>query len=378
MKLSELAQICEAKLDGDGDHEVTDVARIEDARRTDVCFVADKKYLSRLEKSKPGVVIAPPGMALPQGMYALRHNDPDFAFSKALTALRGEPLRPTPGIGENVVVGENFDMGDNASIGAFSVMGVDVKIGRNTIIYPHCYIGDGVTIGDDCVVYPHVTILERCKVGNRCILHPGAVIGADGFGFHFVGGKFVKAPQRGIVEIQDDVEIGANSAVDRARFDVTRIRAGTKIDNLVQIGHNVDVGNHCVIAGLAGIGGSAVIKEYVQIGGQTGIADHITIGMGAKIAAKSGVMQDVQPGMKLAGQPAYDGREFMRREGAIRKLPELVAKIRDLEGMIKDLEKTVEEGSAPGLEPKDDEPAPGPNRKTGIYRPKPLSEEDAK
>ncbi len=351
MKLSELAQLCGAKLDGDGEHEITDVARIEAAGRDQICFVVDKRYLPRLEKSRAGAVIAPPGMAIPQGIYALRHADPDLAFSKVLTALRGEPARPAPGISERAVMGRSFAAGDNASIGAYTVTGDDVTIGRNAVIYPHCYIGDGVTIGDDCVIYPGVTILAHCRVGNRCILHPGVVIGGDGFGLHFVGGRFEKAPQRGIVVIEDDVEIGANSAVDRARFDVTRIGQGSKIDNLVQVGHNVDIGANCVVAGLTGIGGSSVLKEYVQLGGQAGIADHVTIGMGAKIAAKTGIISDVEPGMKMAGLPAYDGRQFMRREAAVRKLPETMAKVRELEEKIKQLENSLEQHAAPELQP---------------------------
>lgn len=341
MKLSELAQVCGAKLEGDGGGEIRDVARIEDAGRDEVCFVANERYLRRLENSRAGAVIARPGMVLPQGMNALRHDDPDLAFSKAVTALRGEPSRPAPGVAESAVIGENFEAGENASIGAYTVIGDNVKVGRNAVIYPHCFIGDGVMIGDDCVIYPNVTILESCEIGNRCMLHPGVVIGADGFGLHFVGGRFEKAPQRGIVRLEDDVEVGANSAIDRARFHVTRVGKGTKIDNLVQVGHNVDIGANCVIAGLTGIAGSVVLKEYVQLGGQAGIADHVTIGMGAKIAAKTGIISDVAPGMKMAGLPADDGRKFMRREGTIRRLPELIATVRELEEKLRRLEAAL-------------------------------------
>jgi UDP-3-O-[3-hydroxymyristoyl] glucosamine N-acyltransferase len=374
MKLKDLAQLCGAKLEGDGEREIRDVARIEAAKPDQVCFITDKKYLPLLEKSKPGAVILPAGMALPQGTPALRAADPDQAFSKAVTALRGEPVRPAPGIHETAIMGSAFNMGEGASIGAYCVIGIDVKLGKNVVLYPHCFIGDGVSIGDDTIIYPHVTILERCEVGKRCTLHPGVVIGADGFGFHFVAGKFVKAPQRGTVKVEDDVELGANTTVDRARFDVTIIKQGTKVDNLVMIGHNVNVGSHCVIAGQSGISGSAVLKDYVQLGGNVGIADHITIGMGARVAAKSGVMRDVEPGMKMAGLPADEGKLFMRREGAVRKLPELMAEFRELKAKVEKLIDTKFEPVDDDAEAKE-EAEPGTFTKFIRNRPKPETEE---
>jgi UDP-3-O-[3-hydroxymyristoyl] glucosamine N-acyltransferase len=334
MKLSELAEICGAKLEGDGNHEITEVAAPDTAGRAHLCFVTSKQYLSRLEQGRAGAVLAPPGMMLPQGMNALRHPDPDLAFSKALSALRAAPRKLLPGISGTAVIGNNFAMGDNSSIGDLVFIGDDVRIGRNVVLHPHCYIGDGVVIGDDTVLYPRVTVLERCKLGARCILFPGVVVGADGFGYHFDGGRFVKAPQLGTIEIGDDVELGANTTIDRARFDVTRIGNGTKLDNLVQVGHNVQIGQHCVIAGQAGISGSTVIKDYVQIGGQAGLKDHITIGMGAQVAAKTGVIRDVAPGMKVAGLPAEEGRQYMKREATIRKLPETMQKISDLNDLV--------------------------------------------
>lgn len=352
MKLKDLAQIAEAKLEGDGDVDIADVSRPDIAKREHICFITDKKYLPALEKARPGAVIAAPGMVLPQGTNVLRHADPDLAFSKVLQALRGEPMRPLPGIAENAIIGERFDMGDNTSIGAFSVIGADVKLGKNVIVYPHVYIGDGVTIGDDSIIYPHVTILENCSVGKRCVLHPGVRIGADGFGFHFVAGKFVKAPQRGRVELHDDVEIGANTTIDRARFDVTTVKAGSKIDNLCMIAHNVTIGQHCVVAGLSGIAGSSTLKDYVQMGGNVGIADHITIGMGAKIAAKTGVMNDIAPGMKIAGFMGDDARQWMRRESLYKRLPETMDKLKELTALVSKLALQV--GLPPEEESLDD------------------------
>lgn len=345
MKLSDLAKVCEAKLEGDAEHDVSDVARPGTAKAHHVCFISDKKYLPELEGGKPGAVIAPPGMALPQGLNVLRHADADFAFSKAVTALRGDAPKPLPGAHETAVIGERFEAGEGASIGAFVVIGADVKIGRNVVIYPHSYIGDGVFIGDDTVVYPNVTILERCTVGRRCILHSGVVIGSDGFGFHFVGGHFEKAPQRGTVEIEDDVELGANTTVDRARFDVTRVGKGTKIDNLVQVAHNVQIGQHCAIAAQVGIAGTSVLKDYVMLGGQAGISDHVTVGMGTQVSAKSAVITDVAPGLKLMGLPVMEGREYMKREALLRRLPN---RLRDMEELLEKLVGHV------GLPPEED------------------------
>lgn len=349
MRLSELAQVCGAKLEGNGEAEIKDVAKLETATRDHICFVVDKSYLPALEKSRAGAVITLGGFAVPQGMNALRADDPDLAFSKAVAALRPEPVRPLPGISEHAVIGKRFEMGEGASLGAFAVIGDGVKLGKNVIVYPHCYIGDEVVVGDNTVLYPHVTILQGCKVGRNCILHPGVCIGADGFGFHFVAGKFVKAPQRGTVVIEDDVEIGANTAIDRARFDVTRVKRGTKIDNLVQVGHNVEIGQNCVIAGQTGIAGSAVLKDYVMLGGNVGVGDHITIGMGAKIAARSGLMRDVAPGMKMAGQPAEEGKAYMRREILLKRLPDTLAEIKELKAMVAKLAGQV------GLPPDDDD-----------------------
>ena len=342
MKVSELAQICGAKVEGDGSHEITDVALIKNATRAQICFVTQRKYLRELDHSHAGAVIVPPGMTIPQGMTALRQEDPDRAFSKCLTALRGEVQHPAPGISEHAAIGKRFVMGDGASIGAFACIADGVTLGKNVVIYPYVFLGDEVEIGDDTVLYPGVRVLEKCTIGKRCMLYPGATIGSDGFGYHFVGVGFEKAPQRGTVVLEDDVAIGANSCVDRARFDVTRICKGTKLDNLCQVGHNVTIGQHCVIAAISGIGGSAVVGDYVQMGGFVGIADHMTVGMGVKLAAKTGVIQDVAPGMKMAGFPADEARRYLKREIQMRKFPEVVKRLKTLEIEVKELREAAE------------------------------------
>ncbi len=339
MKASELAQVCQCKLEGDANLEIKDVATLAKAAREHVVFVTGAEYVAQLEKSRAGAVITKPGIAAPQGMTVLRHDDPDLAFSRAITALRGPAPRPLPGISQHAVVGKRPTIGEGASIGAFVVMGDGVRLGKNVVLHPHVVLGDEVEIGDDTVVFPHVTILERCKVGRRCVIHPGAVIGADGFGFHFVAGKFEKAPQRGIVVIEDDVEVGANTTIDRARFDVTLVKRGAKIDNLVQIAHNCEIGSNVVIAGQCGLSGSVTLKDYVILAGGVGIADHITIGMGSKVGAGSGIMKDVAPGKTMVGFPADEGRVYMKREAAARRLPETQERVRELEKQVRELMK---------------------------------------
>ena len=337
INLSDLASACGAKLEGDGVHEVSDVAQPSAAQAHQVCFVTDKKYVAQLSTTA-GAVIAPPDVNVPAGLNVLRHPDPDLCFSKALGALRAAPAKPTPGVAATAIIGKDVQQGEGCSIGDFVWIGDGARIGSNVVIHPHAYVGAGVEIGDDSVIHPHVTIQHGCRIGKRCILHPGVVIGADGFGFHFVAGQFIKAPQLGNVEIGDDVEIGANSTVDRARFDVTRIGAGTKIDNLVQVAHNVQIGKHCAIAAQTGIAGSSELKDYVQLGGNAGVSDHITIGMGARVAAKSGAIRDVPPGVSVAGLPALEGKSFMRREAALKRLPEMLERLKALEAQVKKLE----------------------------------------
>ena len=341
MKASELAKVCQAKLEGDANLEITNVALLEKATRSDVVFVTSNEYLPALDKSRAGAAILKGGMAAPQGMTVLRADDPDLAFSRAITALRPPAPRPLPGISEHAAIGKRPTIGEGATISPFCVLGDGVRLGKNVVLHPHVVLGDEVEIGDDTVIYPHVTILERCKVGKKCIIHAGAVIGADGFGFHFVGGKFEKAPQRGIVIIEDEVEIGANTTIDRARFDVTLIKRGSKIDNLVQIAHNCQIGQNVIIAGQTGLSGSVTLKDYVMLAGGVGVADHVTIGMGTKVGAGSGVMKDIAPGKNMVGYPVDEGRTYMKREAAVRRLPETIERVRELEKQVRDLQNKL-------------------------------------
>jgi len=213
------------------------------------------------------------------------------------------------------------------------------KIGRGTILYPGVFVGEEVRIGEECILYSNVTVREGCRMGNRVILHAGAVIGADGFGFALEGGRRVKIPQVGIVEIGDDVEIGANTTIDRATLGVTRIASGVKIDNLVQIGHNTVVGADTIIVAQTGISGSCRIGSRVVLGGQVGVADHVTIGDGAQVGAQSGVHRDVAPGGAVLGAPAIPAPEARRTMAALPRLPELLRAVRTLERRVAELER---------------------------------------
>ncbi|MCC6572609.1 MAG: UDP-3-O-(3-hydroxymyristoyl)glucosamine N-acyltransferase [Planctomycetes bacterium] len=337
MKAAQLAQICGCKLEGNGDVEISNVALIDKATPADVAFAGAPEYVAMLDKSKAGAVLVKAGVKTPEGMTVLRADDPDVAFSKAIAALRPAAVHPGPGISDKAAIGKNFSAAEGVSVGAFASIGNNVKLGKGVIVYPNVFIGDDVEIGDGTIIYPNVTVLYRCRVGKKCILWPGAVIGRDGFGFHFVAGHFEGAPQRGTVVLEDYVEIGANTTVDRARFDVTLVRNGAKIDNLVQVAHNCVVGQHCAIAGHVGLSGSVTLKDYVVLGGGVGIADHITVGMGAKVAAKSGIMRDIPPGTRWAGYPADEGRAYMKRDALSRRLPETMERIRALEKQVAEL-----------------------------------------
>ena len=242
------------------------------------------------------------------------------------------------GIQQPAYIAKTATYGENVFIGAFAYIGENVKIGDNTKIYPNAYIGNNVTIGDNTIIHPGVKIYHDCVVGNNVIIHAGTVIGSDGFGFApQADGSFKKVPQIGNVVIEDNVEIGANTTIDRATIGSTIIKAGAKLDNLIQIAHNVEVGNNTVIAAQAGVSGSTKIGNNVMIGGQAGIVGHIQIADGAKINAQSGVSKSIEPGKAVTGSPAYDYTTALRSQAIVRNLPELEKRVKELEALIKQL-----------------------------------------
>lgn len=325
-------------LSGGGDTVFTGCGSLSEAGPEDLSFFGNEKYLPALRATRAGVVlvpdVVPPGFAdlVPQAALVAVPN-PSLAFAQVMARLVPPPPPFRAGVHPSAAVDPSavFDA-TRVSIGAQAVVEAGVSIGPGTVVGAGCFLGDGVVVGSDCVLHPRVTVMRQCRLGSRVILHPGVVIGADGFGFEQVeDGRREKIPQVGIVLLEDEVEIGANSCVDRARFGQTRIGAGTKIDNLVQIGHNVVIGKNCIIAGQTGIAGSARLHDGVTIAAQCGIAGHIEIGTGVVITGQSGVAKSMmQPGVYM-GDRAEPIRRMLRIMAAVHQLPELVQRLRALE-----------------------------------------------
>ena len=334
MKLKELANILGATLSGPGDTDIVGAAGVREASEGTITFITGKNLLKDLEGSRASAALVPldtPEMRLP----LLRVKNPRLAFARVLELFYVAPYRPL-GISDKVVLGRNVVIGADPSIHPYAVIADDARIGDRVSIYPGVYVGRGSVVDDDSVIYANVSIREGVRIGKRVIVHSGAVIGSDGFGFVTDGGKHHKIPQVGGVVIEDDVEIGANSAIDRATLGNTIVRKGTKIDNLVQVAHNVVVGEHCLLAGQVGIGGSCSIGNYVILAGRVGLADHVTIGDRVIVAAGSGIVKDIPPGEVVGGYYTMPLKDWLKVQAVLPKLPELKKQVSALE---KELEK---------------------------------------
>jgi UDP-3-O-[3-hydroxymyristoyl] glucosamine N-acyltransferase len=330
VKLAELAARLECRLEGDGDVDVTRVAGIQEAGPGDVTFLANSKYEKALATTRASAVIARDG-APAAACAMLRARDPYLAFSRAVRLFNPEE-RPREGISPLAALAGDTVVGENVSIGPFVAVGVGATIGARTVVYPNVTIGAGARVGSDCVIHSNVSIRERVTLGDRVVLQNGVVVGGDGYGFVRRGdGTHEKIPQVATVVIEDDVELGANTTVDRPAVGETRIKAGTKIDNLVQIGHGVSVGRNVLMAAQVGIAGSTVIEDDVMFGGQVGVGGHLTIGRGAVAVGQSGVTNSLDHGAMVAGYPAIDSREWRRSSALFRRLPELKRRIEALE-----------------------------------------------
>jgi len=333
----DIARIVGGKLSGNAEQVVTGLAGIREAAPGDVSFLASPKYLSAVKTTRASVLIVPPDITISFGGTLIRVDNPTEAFSKLVEQVVPPPIAHKPGIHPTAFVATSAKLGQNVSLQPHAVVEDGAVIGDRTMIGAGSYIGHECRIGSDCLVYPLVSLRERTVLGDRVILHGGVVLGADGFGFESVDGKHKKIPQVGYVEIGDDVEIGANTAIDRGRFGRTRVGNGTKIDNLVQIAHNCVIGDHCIICGLVGIAGSVIIGHHVTIAGQVGIAGHLTIGDKSIIMAQAGVTKDVPAGSVMLGAPAVPHKEFKRANAAVQRLPETLAKIHELEQQLTEL-----------------------------------------
>jgi UDP-3-O-[3-hydroxymyristoyl] glucosamine N-acyltransferase len=338
MRLSELsALIGAANETASGDPEITGVASLQEARAGDVTFFSNPRYLAQLRASKASAVIVSLECEEQIAPALLRVENPSAAFAAAVAAFAPQEILPASGVHPSAVVDSSVVLGEGVSVGPNAVIEAGVSIGDYSIIGAGCLVGREVRIGKECRLHPGAIIRERCLVGDRVILQPGAIIGSCGFGFEFQGGRHVKIPQTGIVEIGDDVEIGANTTVDRARFGRTVIGEGSKIDNLVQIAHNVQIGSHTVICSQVGISGSTRIGAYVTLAGQVGLAGHLEIGDKAVLGAKAGVSKNVPSEAMLIGAPAKPMKEWKQTNFYISQLHKLYERVKDLEGAVKSL-----------------------------------------
>jgi UDP-3-O-[3-hydroxymyristoyl] glucosamine N-acyltransferase len=341
MKLSEIARRIGCRMEGPGDVEILRVAAIEEAGPGDITFVSNRKYVRHIKTTKAEAIIL--GEDLPSvPIPSLRTEDPYLAFARTLELFH-VPLRQDQGIHPTAIIGEEVEIGPDVSIGAYAVIGKGCTLGSGVTVFPHSVLYPGVRIGNDVSIHSCVTIREFCELGNRVILQNGVVIGSDGLGFvPTKDGSFYKIMQTGRVIIEDDVEIGSNTTIDRAAVGDTVIRKGAKLDNLVQIGHGAQVGEHSVLAAQAGLAGSTRLGRGVWVGGQAGFAGHLDVGDNAVITAQSGTSHDIPPKAIVSGSPAFDNQTWLHSVALFPKLPALSRRIRALEKEVQRLQQIIE------------------------------------
>jgi UDP-3-O-[3-hydroxymyristoyl] glucosamine N-acyltransferase len=345
MKLRDIADKLECRLEGDGEIEIRRVTGIEHAGPGDLTFVDNPKYIPFLDTTRAAAVIVTNNQPVARegALSVLRSSHPYVTFAQAV-ALFVAPPAQKPGIDPLSSVAPDAAIGPGASIGPFVTVGAGVSIGARTTIYPHVAIGAGVRVGDDCLIYSHVSLRDRVTIGDRVILHDGAVVGADGFGFaKQADGTHLKIPQTADVVIEDDVEIGANTTIDRPAVGETRICAGTKLDNLVHIGHGVNVGRRVLFAAQVGVAGSSVVGDDVILAGQVGVAGHLRLGKGVMATAQTGIPGSLPAGSYVSGYPAIPHKEWLKSSAAYRQLPAFRKRVAELERRIAELEEKLEE-----------------------------------
>ncbi len=342
---SQIALLINGKVYGNPDAAVKSFGKIEEAGEGQLSFLANPKYEEYLYTTRATIVIVNESLELKQdvGTTLIKVKDAYSAFAMLLGKYQEFRQQQLKGIQQPVYIAPTASYADDIYLGSFAYVGEQVKIGSGSKIYPGVYLGDNVTIGNNVTLHPGVKVLHSCQIGNNVTVHAGTVVGSDGFGFApQADGSFSKVPQIGNVIVEDDVEIGANSTIDRATIGSTIIRKGAKLDNLIQIAHNVEIGNSTVVAAQAGISGSTKIGKGVMIGGQAGIVGHLQIGDGAKINAQSGVSKNLEPGKAVTGSPAHEYTSALRSQALSRKLPDLERRIKELEQLILTLKPTIE------------------------------------
>ena len=343
--LAELARLVGGEVVGPGDTLITGVAGIKEAHEGDITFLANSKYEAYLGCTRASAVIADRDGGSPKPI--LKVANPYLAFLKVMSLFTGEaPVRKQEGLHPTAVIEKSAKLGEGVSIGAYCYVGENVTLGARTTILPLACIMDDVSIGEDCFIYPHVTVRERCEIGNRVILHSGAVVGSDGFGYAKDGDMNRKIPQIGIVRIEDDVEIGANTTIDRATTEVTIIRKGAKIDNLVMVAHNVVIGENSILAAQVGVSGSTELGRNVMLAGQAGLVGHIKIGDNVKVGAQGGVTKSIPPNTIVSGYPAREHSSARRIYALWARLPELFKEVKRLTRRVEAIEKGTNGGSS--------------------------------
>jgi len=340
-KLQQLADLVDGEVSGNSDQDIFQVAPIDQAQEGDIAFVANPKYLARLKDCKASAVILAPGIKAP-GINLIVCVNPYLAFAKILTFLQ-VPERPIKGIMAGAWVAESAVVDASATIYPGCVVGERVKVGSGTTLYPGVVVYDDVIIGEDCILHAQSVVREDCRLSNRVILQPASVIGSDGFGFAPDGSGYYKIPQVGIVVLEDDVEIGSNSCVDRAALGETRIRRGTKLDNLVQIAHNVDVGEDCILVSQGGIAGSSKIGNHCTFGGQVAIAGHLKVGDNVMIGGRGGATGNVASDQILSGLPLMPHKQWLRSTMTLPKLPEMRKDMQTMKKRLEELEALLRE-----------------------------------
>jgi UDP-3-O-[3-hydroxymyristoyl] glucosamine N-acyltransferase len=346
LKLTDLCEILNAvgvpaRLEGE-DRAVRAVNTLEEAAEGDLSFLSNPRYLPALKATRASAAIVREGVTMPDGVSAVRCSDPYGAVTVAIIKLHGHRKHPRWGVSERASIDPSASIGANPNIAGGATIAANVVIGDNCTIYPGCYVADGVRIGNDCTLHPNVVVYDGCVLGDRVTIHAGSVIGEDGLGYAPQGDKWIKIPQAGRAVIGDDVEIGANCAIDRATLGQTEIGAGTKFGNVVVIGHGTKVGPDCLFVGLVGVAGSVTVGRHVMLAGQVGVAGHLTIGDHARVAAQSGIKNNVEPRADLLGFPAAPVEKARRSYSALQNLPKWVQRIRDLERAVRELREKID------------------------------------